>query len=365
MIEHPIPNLIAYHDSKHIPVKKNRSFEELIKPAEELILLKDYLENPNDWQTLELELIGNDALSLKITSVDNDRLLILDTDNDQLFQYNIKDNNSELVAKFGRGPGELQLSSDISRAGEHVYVSRLDMRLSRFKCGSEGCGYDKTIILDVQPISIASTPKGLSMATVAIINGGENLVRDSAVDFPAVKIIDYENGQIIEEFGKIYSTKYMMVMERFSRNGLVEYIPELDKYVYASSWFPYLYIYNAHFELEESYKLEKHSQNHFEFYPAEQRRRFPVNDHTIITNLKVLKGGQILIITTTQDKRYEEEGEIINDYAIDYYVIDHSNRIAVHLGTERKTSFDQSLVFPFKNTMIKNDGGVLYRLIKK
>lgn len=74
--------------------------------------------------------------------------------------------------------------------------------------------------------------------------------------------------------------------------------------------------------------------------------------------------GRILLITITQSNRQEKEKNIFYDFVNDYYIIDHANRKAIHLGTEKVTSTYRSMVLPVQNTLIKNDGVSLLRLIK-
>lgn len=364
MVEHPVPELIPHNDRDHIPIKRDHSFDELADPSEAVTLLHRYLENPEQMESEQLEVTVPDLQSLRVVEVGQDRLLFLDTDNDRLIEYDLSKGSSELIAEFGRGPGELQHSIDLERVGDDVYVARRDMRLSRFKCASDSCTYDNTMILDVQPISISSAEKGLAITTGSIFSGGVEMVKDSTIDFPAVRIINTNDGKPSDSFGSIYKTQFMMVLERFSRTGLIAYLPEHRRYVWASSWFPYLHIYNKDFELEETYKLEHHIQNKFEFFPAEQRRRFPRRDRTLISQLKIIEEGRILLVTTTRTNQEEEE-EIVHNYDYDYYVIDFSSQKAIHLGTDRKTSGYQRMIFPFRNTLIKYDEGVLYRLFNE
>lgn len=267
VIEHPVPHLIAHYDRDHIPITRNYSIEHLETPGQKLTTLINFLNSPEDWIAEPLKIMV-DASSIKIEEIGYHRILILDTENDQLFLYNLFNDKSELIAGSGQGPGELQYSYDLVQSGEFIYVSRIDMQLSRFKCVESGCSYDKMIDLKVQPISIASALEGLAITSGVVFNQGENLVKDSIINYKAVKVIDHEDGRVISEFGKIYDTKYVRVLSQFSRNGIVEYISELEQYIYANKWFPYLYVYNKNFELEETYQLENYTQNKFRFFPA-------------------------------------------------------------------------------------------------
>lgn len=365
VVEHPIPELIPHHDRNHIPINRDNSFEELTDPSETLILLRSHLEDPDRMVAEPLELTVNDLQSLKIVEVGRGRLLFLDTDNDRLIEYKLSNDASELIAGFGRGPRELQHSIDMELVGDDLYVARRDMRLSRFNCSSAPCVYDTTMILDVQPISISLAQNGLAMTTGSIIRGGDELVQDSYINSPAVQIIDMNDGQLLESFGSVYNTRFMMVLERFKRTGLVAYLPKHKRYIWASSWFPYLYVYNENFEFEQSYKLENHIQNTFEFFPDEQKRSFKGNDYTLISKLKIIGEARILLVTTTQTKREEEQGEVIYDYSYDYYVIDLLNGNPTYLGTDKNNSGYQRMIFPFQNILIKYDSGVLYKLLNE
>lgn len=362
VVEHPISELIPHQDRNHIVIERNFSYENLIDPPEGLNLLYSYLENSVRIEYEQLEIMVKDVESLKIEAISHDRVIILDTSNDRLIEYNFFENTSSIIAGFGRGPGELQHAIDITRAGDFIYVARRDMRLSRFNCKTEECAYDKTIVLEVQPISITSTQKGLALTTGAMIRGGEEMVKNSSINFPAIQIVSMDEGKLLNSFGNIYNTQFMMVLERFSRTGMVTYLPKQGHYVWASSWFPFIYFYNDEFELIETYKLENHIQNRFEFYPAEQRRSFSDQDHTKISELKKIENDKVLLVTTTQTNKQEMAGKTVYDYSYDYYVIDHKNQKVAHLGTEDQTSSHQSKIIIDQGNLFKNDGGILYQL---
>lgn len=361
VVEHPIPGLIPYHEREHISIERDYSFGDLTDPNEGIKLLNRYLVDPDQMEVERLEVEVKDGKRLKAVPMRDERLVLLDTSTDRLTEYNLTTNSSELLANFGRGPGELQHSIDLERVGDYLYVARRDMRLSLFKC-SDTCIYDKTIVLDVQPLSIASTESGLLMAVGLMIGGGEYAEKESIIESSPFQIVSRETGQLIDEFGSIYKTRFKMVLARFNRTSIVGYLNEQGKYVAVSSWFPYVYIYNENFEIEETYKIDNHIQNTFEFNSAEQRRTFPVKDHTLISEMKVMNDGRILLLTTTRTNRREKEGETVHDYRYDYYVIDHSIRDTFHIGTDSHTSAYQQMLFPVGNQLIKNDGGILYHI---
>lgn len=360
IVEHPVQELIPYHNYEHRLISHNNSVKDLDDLPEELILLHRYLNSPNQLNFENLNLVTKDVTSVEVERISREHFVILDKSEDNLISYNISDNHINKIAGFGRGPGELQHSTDLLLVDNKIYVSRLDMRVSSFNCESGDCLYEDTFQLDTQPISISASHKGIfSISGNEMIKSGESMVNDSEIEFKPVKIIG-ESGNIIDSFGKVYKTKFRMVLERFNRTGLLAFFTKSGHYVWASSWFPYIYIYSKDYDLIATYRIENHIQNKFEFDTVKQTRSFADRDQTEIILLKPIRQDYILIATSTRTNKNEVGGEIIYDYRIDYYAIDHKNGKNFHIGTSEKASDHQTLIIPIEDMLIKNDGGVLY-----
>ncbi|TVR16831.1 MAG: hypothetical protein EA391_06540 [Balneolaceae bacterium] len=358
-MEHPIDELIPYIDVEQIVIDRDFSFELIDEPSKILVLLHYYL---NDRSKIELEPLTlkiGDISNLKVEKLSNGRLLILDTSRDTLFEYDIADHSYEIVADFGRGPGELQHSMDLTVAGDTVFVARRDMRLSRFIC-SASCKYDRTAVLDVQPLSIITTNSGLAVST-GLLFGLEDLYSDSGIEFSAINIFDVDSEQILYSFGEVYNSNYIQVLERFARTGMVAFLPGNNNYIWASSWFPYIYLYDENFEIDKVYKLDHHIQNKFTFFPTEQRLSFPGMDRTLINTIKPIGEEKLLLVTDTRTK--DQQLEVDTNYSIDYYLIDHLNRESFHIGSDQFTSNDQKLVYITDDELILNKNGDLFRIV--
>jgi len=361
---HPIEELIPYYDRNHIKLEQSGINNDLdITNNKILSKLHHYLNDSTQFELKNIGFVLNDVSSMQTESLGMGKLSFLDTSEDRLFIYDDQSGNVDTLAEFGRGPGELQHSTDLMVINDHMYVSRRDMRLTRFNCAAGDCVYDTTHEVESQPLSIAGDSDTLSMAVNVKIDQGEVMEKDNSINFSPIQLINIENGDLIESFGEIYNTGFMMVLERFARTGLIESIPENNKYVWANSWFPFLYVYDENLELEDTYEIVNHTQNKFEFTPSEQRRSFTERDHTIISEVQILDGGLILLITTTQtNQRENKEGQTIYDFSNNYYVIDHSNRKASYLGSEEYVSGYKKLVLPVEDVLIKNDGGELFKV---
>jgi len=361
---HPIEELIPFYDRNHIKIERSGVKNDLDFTNNKILSkLHHYLNDSTQFELKNIRFVLNDVSSMQTDGFGVDKLSFLDTSEDRLFIYDVQSGNVDTLAEFGPGPGELQHSTDLKVINDHVYVSRRDMRLSRFNCAAGDCVYDTTLEVESQPLSITGDSEKMAMAVNVKIDEGEEMEKDSFINFSPIQLINTENGDLIESFGEIYNTGFMMVLERFARTGLIESIPENNKYVWANSWFPFLYVYDENLELEDTYEIVNHTQNKFEFTPSEQRRSFTERDHTIISEVQILDGGLILLITATQtNQRENNEGQTIYDFSNNYYVIDHSNRKASYLGSEEYVSGYKKLVLPVEDVLIKNDGGELFKV---
>ena len=365
VVKHPIPELIPFHDQSHIAIDDKHPFQEMSQPDSGLVLLHHYLEDSSNFAQKQLDIIIEDAQDTKIESITSNRFIILDTENDQLYEVDLQSDETQLIANFGRGPGEIQHSRDLEFSNNQIYVARRDMRISRFNCVNNPCSYDSTLNIEQQPISIAFTSNDLAIASGLMYLGNQDLESNNVIDFPAIQIMDPDSFKIKKTLGNIYRTRYLRVLGHFSRTALLESMPQSGKLIWANRWFPLIYVYDTS-GLLSTYQLTNFHQNTFEFFPNSHRNRFTFDSkYTRVIEVDRLNENEILIVSKTESKSKNstEENEIY-DFKFNYYVINLFNEKAYKVGTDMYSGEYQRLLFVKNNHLFKIEKGGLYLLEK-
>lgn len=363
VVKHPIPELIPFQDRPHIPIDDKNSFQQMAQPDSGLIMLHLYLGDSSNFIQRQFDIILEEALDTKIESITSNRVSVLDTENDQLYEVDLQSEETQLIANFGRGPGEIQHSIDLEFFNNQIYVARRDMRISRFNCANIPCSYESTLNIEQQPISIAFIPNNIAIAPGFMYLGNQELESNNVIDFPSIQLMGLDSLKIEKTLGNIYRTRYLRVLGHFSRTALLESIPQSENFIWANRWFPYIYVYNTS-GLLNTFQLTNFHQNTFEFFPNSHRNRFTFDSkYTRIIEIDRLNENQILIVSKTEAKSSEtSEGNEIFDFQFNYYVVDLLNKEAYKVGTDMYSGLYERLLFVKNNHLFKIEKGRLYLL---
>lgn len=181
VVEHPVADSIPYYDRDHIAIDTARTVDEMDAAPEAVAALAGYLEDPEGANTHELDVLVNGAEYFEAVSVGEGRLVLLDSKEDRLLEYDLEVGEATVLAERGEGPGKLRYATDMTREGAVGYVAG-SQRLSRFDCRPAPCEHERTVMTDLSPESIASAG-----GTLAALESGEG--EGAAQDGGAVHLI--------------------------------------------------------------------------------------------------------------------------------------------------------------------------------
>ena len=155
LIEHPIKEKIPYYDFNHEIIHSKNSFEESDIESPVLDLLHQYLQNPQQISFKKLDVVvGSPFPAFNIASVDDNRIIILDDNNNKLIEYNLNTKESISISEFGRGPGDFQFPREMIKHNDTVYILRQNMYISSFNCTKTPCFHMEDFSLGFEPSSM-------------------------------------------------------------------------------------------------------------------------------------------------------------------------------------------------------------------
>jgi len=342
---------IPHYDREHIVVDQSRSFQELVDPPAELVLLHNYLQNPNELTRVPLDLMfsGFVGPGFGVQSLSPNRLLILS--NSQLIEYDVSTHHHSTIAGEGQGPEDIYRASDITLKDEMVHIARGDMYVSSFDCREVPCKHIDAIYVNFRPQSAAV---GETHYTLLELGDGSDPLR----------LVD-RSGKQIAAFGDAYdSEEYPILTNYFSQFGQVQYSSSTDRHILSYSAFPYLYIYDSSLELLETYELADFSLPQFIFEPGERSVSSPQNDLDMVNSIRVVDNGSLLVeklsvshITETQDQNYRHEFYVLDLKHGDSFYIGGHDRPGQKLGV---STGEQVFVTDFGLVIYDHDEIVLY-----
>ncbi|MGF1669444.1 MAG: hypothetical protein ACFCU6_03275, partial [Balneolaceae bacterium] len=336
MVEHPIEERIPFYDFNHILIDIKNSFITLNQKSQELVLLYQYLQNPEKiaFEKLDL-LVGSPFPAFNVVSFGDDRLVILDDNSNKLHEYNLETKKASVISDFGRGPGDFQFPLEMVKHHDMIYILREDMFLSVFDCKENPCLHNDDISLQFTPSSLATFKNKFAILGGRVDNENvEGTNSHQMLDYSkSVHIID-KNSEEISSFGKIYDINgHWMLHRPFVLNGKVRYGEYDDKFVLAFKPFPYIYIYDANdLRIENTFKLSDFLLSKQKYWPNERRLRTPEEDFSYINNIEVFNGHLLWIEVETKTNYRITESSILWDRKLDYYVIDLSDRASYYMG---------------------------------
>lgn len=358
IVMHPIEERIPYYGRDHISIDTTRTFEELQEKPEALVLFHQYLQNPDQFTIEKLDVnIGSPHSGFNVVSVGNGRLIVLDADNNHLFEYNLNNHSKSTLAELGRGPGDIMFSEEMVKHNDFIYIVSGNMRISRFDCRPIPCEFNKTIPLGFSPTSLALFDDSLAaLGFIDVSSASGQKFESELEDLKAVHVLDDE-GNEIDIFGDTYNTGgHWMLLRPFVSDGMVRYSSTEDLFILAFASFPFLYIYNAHNrELKETYKISNFLLGNQKYWPNIGRLQTIMKDHSAIRSLKVIEGS-LLWIKAEMRKNYRNKRPLW-DRQLDYYIVNLEDQQTYYMGDIKVEEDD----VPFQTFYFIQDGLIIYK----
>jgi len=184
------------------------------------------------WDKLEERTqTSNDSLINPVLLTSHDDLIYVgDWGEMNVKIFNDKGENTDLLGKRGRGPGEFQRIMDIDFFRDTLYISDPEKQevISYLKNGE----YSHSFRIDHSSYRLAVAENGIY--TLAI--------QDSLFE-----MYDF-NGNVISNFGKILDNP---ILNQLAMSGRITYVSELDSFLYIPRFASYLFYYTAEGQLQK------------------------------------------------------------------------------------------------------------------
>ena len=264
------------------------------------------------------------------------RVLILDKRSNTLLDYDLAADTAHVVARFGRGPGELAFSQDLEIQGDTVRVAREDRHLVVFHCPGQvggSCRHTSTIRLDLGPRSLTSMPNG----EVALLGYKPSSYTDGIV-VPTDSmqghsvVIMRRDGSTREKFGSLYRSEgHWMLMQDLTR-GHVVHLPALG-FLVAFDRFPHVYLYHPDGRFARGWTLPGFTVGRQSYWPGTGFLEGLYTDHDLVSDLYQVGSSWVLVEVTRQSNR--ARAEFRTDWRTEtaYYGLEVGTSRIVSVGT--------------------------------
>lgn len=314
--------------------------------------LVKYLKNPNSLvNKSKIPISIGDPDDLLIASI-NDRVLILDTNENTLWEYSVSKKIVKKIASYGRGPGGLSSATDIFIEHKSLYISMSGARVSKFNCRNFPCKFKEELKMGNMIIySFAKKDSSFALLGSSPVTEGSN---EELSDKP-IHIYDLK-GSRVKDFGKMYDTNNQWMLRRPFLQGKIEYDRDIDNYVLTYQRFPYIYVYDNNLKITDIFKINDFLIGKQKFWPRKGRLQIVMEDHSIVKNIKSLDGGDILVTIETKKNQRVEDNIFVWDKYYDFYIVNINKKKYKYLGG----STNDNIIKYFKSGVLKIDDNSIY-----
>jgi len=291
--------------------------------------LEKYLDNPESITNKnKIPIHTSDSDDLLITSI-KDRVLILDADENILWEYSVRKKIVKKVASYGRGPGGLSSTTDMLIRNSNLYISMSAARISKFNCRTFPCKFKEELKMkDMIIYSFAKKDNSFAiLGSSPVTQRTEEKLSDKPIHIYNPK------GKRIKDFGKMYDTNKQWMLRRPFLQGKIEYEKNIDNYVLTYQRFPYIYVYDNDLKITMIFKINDFLVGKQKFWPKKGRLQIVMEDHSIIKNIKSLGRGIILVTVETLKNQRVEDNIFVWDKYYNFYVINLKRKKYKSLGS--------------------------------
>lgn len=343
-VVHPIADSIPYYGQSHIPIDTSHSIDELEDPTEPIAALADYLDDPEAFGHQELDVFVNNAFDFHVTSVGEDRLVMLDTRENRLLEYNLGSDEGTQLADEGQGPGDVEYAEDMAREGRYIYVAMNFGRVARFDCEPVPCEFDREINLGFRIRSVAPVDD----STLAVLVAGFEEEKDDEFEEGPVRLVDRE-GRARRSLGTAYQSEHPLVRTRFTQDAMVRYSNTSDLFVIAYRDLPVLYAYDASGELRDTYGIEF-------FIPTFAEHNVERGSMSIDNRQGRSDVWNVIALDEEFHMVRVQTGEVNGEHRVDYYAVNFNEGQSYHVGRWNR---EEGYIFPTDLGFVLNDRGDL------
>jgi hypothetical protein len=352
-VVHPVEESIPHSDVASDQLEARNAADILSELPRNVQLLYKFLnDETSQFNTVELNILTTNRID--ILTLGDSGFLILEKDQNRLIQYDLTNDDFNIIAEQGRGPGDLFFSKELSVYNGKAFIGMQGRQLSVFNCESTLCEYEKTMNTDYNNYSLAVTDNHLYFLGIPQIRGGQSSSTGSSAQFIVHKAD--RDARIERSFLPNYDHESPILRDRIMSRGSIRAFADYDKTIVTFDHFPYLFTYDHNGELISKLELS-------DFIPAKNIEYNSANrgilntyngDYTYLQYTSKLQGRWLLKrIAEFRNVEYSMENGITGEMWYSYYIFDVEDEKLYKIGDDRSTSFGES------RRLFLVDGGVI------
>lgn len=318
--------------------------------------------NSSEQDSIVLDLFTSS--NLNIVSVNDTTLLILDKSQDQLVHYSLKDHKSTIIAKQGRGPGDIFFAEELTIDNGKAYVGMQGFQISVFNCQTGTCEHERVIKTDYNNYSISPTGDVIFFLGIAPFVKEQDFESKSLDQFVIHKADS--DGDLDSSFFPIYDHKSPIVTDRIMSSGNIRSFKELNKAIINISRLPYLYIHDLNGEIITKYEIPN-------FIRPRGYKSIRTSDGGYRTNLSYDGDYSLLSLTSKVNEKWLliQVNEYRNmEYSLNegisgntwnkYYAFDVRNSNLIEIGSSEVIPYGiANYKYLIENGVVENNQGRL------
>lgn len=350
---HPVEESIPHSDVISDQLEAHNAADVISElPGNVQLLYKFLNDETSQFNTSELNILTTDRID--ISTLDDSGFLILEKDQNRLIQYDLTNDDFNIIAEQGRGPGDLFFSKELSVYKSKAFISMQGRQLTVFNCESTPCEYETTINTDYNNYSLAVTDNHLYFLGIPQIRGGQSNSTGSSAQFIVHKAD--RDARIERSFLPNYDHESPILRDRIMSRGSIRAFADYDKTIVTFDHFPYLFTYDHNGELISKLELPDFiSAKNIEYNSANRGILNTYNgDYTYLQYTSTLQGRWLLKrIAEFRSVEYSMENGITGEMWYSYYIFDVEDEKLYKIGDDSPTSFGES------RRLFLVDGGVI------
>lgn len=361
---HPIPRNMPHTDvePKKIKIQSIEEAEAISSFPETLKLLHKFMDEDqvlNEQQKLDILTTGD----IKIASLDEINLIILDRDKNKLWQYNLKTNESNEIASQGRGPGDLIFSKDIAVFDNKLLVSMQGYKISIFNCSAGVCEYEKTLKNEINNYSVTAGEEVFYVLGIPPF-GRDQDPDPTNSDQYSIHKFNY-TGKLQTSFSPVYRHRAPLVRDRLTAKGDVNYFLNYNTIAATYSFYSNIYLYNSNGELKGKLKVPDFQQPYYAYknIDGNESGRVLYNDNSSIIHSTKIKDKWLLL--TVREQRDVEFISIKKGFKGDewyaYYAFNINTSSFYKIGRDKKSHKPSTgkFIYPTNGGLLVNNDSTL------
>ena len=327
LVKHPKKANYPYAQSSHYGVDSTQSAIDISNFAK-LNHIQAFLDSSSIPTAKGVPVQISRSENLLIKPISRQRLIFIDTETQHLFEYNQPQDTVYQLAEYGRGPGKLSSSKELSYNNGNLIIPMTSGRISLFNCQTTPCNFEEEKRLEDLIIYSADMMDDGSFVAL-----GNAPIRDKSDTLRSEALHTFNNnGNYLNSFAEAYDTEGHWMLRQPLSEGIVKYNAPSEQYVLSFERLPFVYILDNDFNLVRSYKFNDFIVGQQKYWPQEGRLRIVMSDHSLIKDMVFFDDFALVKIETKKnqevvDKRFSWDRELA------YYLIDLNTNRATFVGS--------------------------------